>query len=508
MKGGKVLGDSEAYQVGDAWYLGAKDAAKVYGAGLYWHPRKGEVRLSFRGTPIAFTVDSDKARLRDGEIALDHPVLLRADRAFIPLTFFLSPEFSSLSSLESTFDPSARLLRVEPRATVGPVRYSSEPARTRVVLELEPGLGYSTDRRGRSGLEISVGGGSIGAARRVDIGDAAVDYVELRPAGRGASLYLALRDGVSEWKVTELDSPRRVVIDLAPPAHPALPDAERVRAEAPTPPAPAPAAEPAKPGAPNGGNALSRDAAPPPPAAAADAPSPKKQALANVRRRIVVDAGHGGKDSGAPGVGGLSEKDVNLAAAKDLAAALRKEGFEVLLTRDRDVFVPLGDRSKKANEFGADLFVSLHCNAHNNKAENGFEIYFLSEHASDPEAQRLAEFENSVRKLEDSVEDEATTLLYALARTEFINDSSEVSGLMAHSLSKKVDLANRGVKQASFYVLRGTNSPAVLVEMGFVTNRKDASKLRSASYRKKLVDGLRAGLLAFAKRKDWKVRAK
>ena len=105
------------------------------------------------------------------------------------------------------------------------------------------------------------------------------------------------------------------------------------------------------------------------------------------KRRIVIDAGHGGKDSGAVGRRGTYEKDINLAAALELAKLLRQEeAFDVLLTRTDDTFVPLGDRSRMANEFNADLFISLHCNASTNKRESGFEVYFLSEQASDPEA--------------------------------------------------------------------------------------------------------------------------
>jgi N-acetylmuramoyl-L-alanine amidase len=178
-----------------------------------------------------------------------------------------------------------------------------------------------------------------------------------------------------------------------------------------------------------------------------------------------------------------------------------------MLTREGDSFIPLDGRSAKANEAGADLFISLHCNAHARRSETGYEIYFLSERASDPEAQRLAEFENSVLALEEGGgADEAAGLLYALARTEFINDAAELSGLMAQALSRRVDLANRGVKQASFYVLRGANAPAVLVEMAFLSNPKDEERLRSEKYRRRIVEGLVDALLEYARRKGWDER--
>ncbi|MDD5629012.1 MAG: N-acetylmuramoyl-L-alanine amidase, partial [Elusimicrobia bacterium] len=179
--------------------------------------------------------------------------------------------------------------------------------------------------------------------------------------------------------------------------------------------------------------------------------------------------------------------------------------FEVRLTRDADTFVPLDERSRIANDWKADLFVSLHCNAHRNARENGYEVYFMSEKASDPEAERLAQFENSSLELEGrSVADaEAELILHAMGKTESINSASELAALVGRELHKRVDLAQRGVKQAGFYVLRGTDAPAVLIEMAFLSNRRDEAKLGSRRYRGRLIDGIYAGLLDYAKRQGW-----
>ena len=217
----------------------------------------------------------------------------------------------------------------------------------------------------------------------------------------------------------------------------------------------------------------------------------------------MLDPGHGGKDGGAVGRRGTLEKDINLSAAKELALRLRENGnFDVRLTRDSDVFVKLGDRSKLANDFNAELFVSLHCNAADQRSLSGFEVYFLSERATDPEAERLAEFENSVLAMEgeDVVQDEAAQVLYAMAKNEFINHAAEMAGLMTREISKKVDLRNRGVKQAAFLVLRGANQPAVLVEMAFLSNSRDEAKLVSEKYRGNIVDGIYEGILDYVKR--------
>ncbi|MDE2292272.1 MAG: N-acetylmuramoyl-L-alanine amidase, partial [Elusimicrobia bacterium] len=257
-------------------------------------------------------------------------------------------------------------------------------------------------------------------------------------------------------------------------------------APAPRPPAPKPAPAAAAPPAP----AL-------PPSAA---PAPRR-----ARYKICVDAGHGGKDGGTTGRRGTLEKDVNLAAALQLARLLRKDGrFDVMLTRADDTFVKLGDRARMANEAHADLFVSLHSNANPDRAETGYEVYFLSEKASDPEAARLAEFENSVMKLETgpAEQDPATEILFHMARTEFINDAAELAGYVAKELSTHVDLPDRGVKQASFYVLRGAAEPAILVEMGFLSNERDEEKLDSDKYRQRIVAGVYKGIVDYCEKRS------
>ncbi len=223
--------------------------------------------------------------------------------------------------------------------------------------------------------------------------------------------------------------------------------------------------------------------------------------------RIVIDAGHGGKDSGAVGWRRLREKDVNLKAALALAKRLRRSGlFEVKLTRGGDEFIPLAGRCEISNDWKADLFVSIHANSSSDRRDSGYEVYFLSEKASDPEAARLALIENQgVRDAPPPGFDRdkalASSILGTMARTERINLSSELAAGMVRRLKKAVGrlVPDRGVKQAELYVLHWTDAPAVLVEMGFVTNKRDASKLRSSGFRDKLVKALDDEIEKYAK---------
>ena len=314
--------------------------------------------------------------------------------------------------------------------------------------------------------------GVIESADEASVDDGLVAGYTLRQDARAAVWTVRLAKPGLKWRLRELDSPRRLALEVSA-ADPAAVISGRADEEA---------------------EAKASTAA-----AAAPAAGP-------VRRRIVIDAGHGGKDGGATGRRGLAEKDINLSAAKELAKLLEQEKvFEVVMTRDDDTFVPLDERSRIANEGKADLFISLHCNAHRNSKETGYEVYFMSEKASDPEAERLAQFENSSLELEGKApaDAEADLILHIMGKTESINAAAEFAALVDRSLRRRVDLAPRGVRQAGFYVLRGTDAPALLIEMAFLSNRKDEAKLENRRYRSRIVDGVYAGLVDYAKRKGW-----
>jgi len=195
---------------------------------------------------------------------------------------------------------------------------------------------------------------------------------------------------------------------------------------------------------------------------------------------VVIDAGHGGADLGARGPNGELEKDLALAVARKVAAQLQKRGTRVLLTRSKDVFVPLGERTDIANRAHADLFVSIHANSAPDREISGTETYFLSLEASDDEAMRVAVTENDVFRqagTADDGRDVVGAILGDLIRTEHLRDSSELAAAIQRKLAE-LPGTSRGVKQAPFVVLTGVNMPAALVEIGFITSSKEAARLR------------------------------
>ncbi|MCX5797334.1 MAG: N-acetylmuramoyl-L-alanine amidase [Elusimicrobia bacterium] len=497
--GGRYHEPLTAYKVGGRLFINAKQVGELYGGQVYWYPVSGRVQFGFRSRVLQLVAGSAEASIDGRTVSLEDPVLLRAAQAYAPLAFFLGKDFSELSGMESRFDARARLLTVDRRSSVGGVRWYSYQDYTRVVLELKKPLGHSAAARGVQGVEVSIPFGVIESSEQETVDDGLVASFGLRQEPKAVRWSVRFARPGLKWRLRELSEPRRLALEISA-ADPGKVVPEGSEDDAPS----AAGAPPAAPAAPV---LASTAAAVRPAAAPAAAPvSAAVPAGEPLRRIIIIDAGHGGKDGGATGRRGTLEKDVNLAAAKELAKLLEQERvFEVMLTRNDDTFVPLDERSRLANDGHADLFVSLHCNAHRNARENGFEVYFMSEKASDPEAERLAQFENSSLELEGKTpaDAEAELILHAMIKTESINAASELAALVARDLHKRVDLAQRGVKQAGFYVLRGTDAPAVLIEMAFLSNRRDEAKLGSPRYRSRLVDGIYAGLVDYAKRQGW-----
>ena len=213
---------------------------------------------------------------------------------------------------------------------------------------------------------------------------------------------------------------------------------------------------------------------------------------------IVVDAGHGGKDHGAKSVTGIKEKDVNIKIAKHVKSILvNRYKYRVVMTRKDDTFISLKDRSKISNKRNADLFVSIHANAAKRKSAHGIETYFLGT-SHNKQALETAAREN--RGLVNSVKDDRVQqILASLITTTKINDSSRLASRVQDNLyrsSKKVNpnLKNLGVKEGPFYVLHGADMPSILVEVGFLTNRKEAKMLSQSQYVYRLASSIAEGI--------------
>ncbi|HEY8180643.1 MAG TPA: N-acetylmuramoyl-L-alanine amidase [Thermoanaerobaculia bacterium] len=206
---------------------------------------------------------------------------------------------------------------------------------------------------------------------------------------------------------------------------------------------------------------------------------------------IVIDPGHGGKEVGAIGPRGLMEKDATLTLCRRLADNLEnKLKTRVILTRTDDSLVPLDQRTAIANQYKADLFLSVHMNAAVVKGAHGSETYFLSLEASDELAKKAAEVENAAAKTASAETADLKLILWDLAQQEYLNESSRFAQAVQEEMNRATHVQNRGVKQAPFKVLVGATMPAALVEVGFITNPDEESKLQNADFQKLVIDAL------------------
>jgi N-acetylmuramoyl-L-alanine amidase len=223
-------------------------------------------------------------------------------------------------------------------------------------------------------------------------------------------------------------------------------------------------------------------------------------AVPNGLRKVVLDPGHGGKDPGASGPGGIAEKEIVLSIAKKLAVKLKTEmGTEVVLTRKDDRFVPLEDRTLLANSEDADLFISLHVNASPNADARGIETYYL-DNTTDEAAIRLAARENATsRKNISDLQFILSDMMQNMKLEDSITLAHRLQTALVSGMSKFMgDVKDLGVKKALFHVLVGARMPSVLVEMFFITNKNESRAMADANYQDTMVDALFEGIQKYA----------
>ncbi|MEK7878865.1 MAG: N-acetylmuramoyl-L-alanine amidase [candidate division NC10 bacterium] len=371
----------------------------------------------------------------------------------------LLPEETRVSVAHVPPGPPAKSPRSNPSLTA--LRVRSYPSFTRVVVEASGPFEFEIQEERRE-VRARLSGLSLAGARTEEVGDGLIRQVSLDRSDRGARLRTVLEDVPVETKRFVLGDPYRLVLDF----HRAKP-AQTERAQ---------------------------------------------QPQAFPLRHVVLDAGHGGHDPGAMGPSGLQEKEVVLDVTKRLVPLLEEGlGVKVSLTRTTDYFVPLRERTSFANAQRADLFVSIHANAHRASVSEGVETYFLSSEATDNESRQVAALENEVIRLEGGSSkaqaDLLKTILWDLAQSGFQEESSRLAETVLDSMTRALAIANRGVKQAGFYVLGGAAMPAILVEIGFLTNPKEERKLRDPHFRERVARAIYAGLAAYKRRYDQKMGA-
>ena len=452
---------------GTAYVGGPQLAGLLKGS---WSVKGNQANLVVGHRTAQFVRDLPRAVVQGQTVKLDAPTRGGTSGWLISEDFLtkglpkLAPGLSAAAAPEAAKAapppdvPKATAPAANGTAAFTELRYRSYPSFTRVVIEAASPIDHAVVP-GRQEIRVRLPRLAIDGVRAEEIGDGLLKEARVEPSGADATLRLVLESPAAEVKTATLQDPFRLVLDVY-----------RTR----------------------------------------EAGGSTGQTTIEPLRLIVLDAGHGGHDPGASGPSGLTEKEVVLDVVKRVARMIEEDlRVKVALTRSADVFVPLRDRTNFANKQRADLFVSVHANAHPNSVSEGVETYFLSSEASDSDARQVAAAENGVVQLETPASrakgDVLKSILWDLAQSEFQQESSFMAETVQDSMTRSLNLVNRGVKQAGFYVLGGAAMPAILIEIGFMTNPKEERRLATPAYRESVARAIYAGLFEYKRRYDQRV---
>jgi N-acetylmuramoyl-L-alanine amidase len=432
-------------QQGGATFFAADQVLTAVGGSTV--PDSNGFKASLNNNVAAFGPDSRFAVVRDELIEMPVAPLTVDGRPFAPLQFFQG-FLPRAAQLDVTWDAAARVLQLKPaqQSVIGvQLSVANVQGISKLVVTLTAPAEYSIIKepaayviRFRSPI------------RAPYVEQAHEDPYVTKTSFVGNDLRVQLSGPDVAGDPYRLDNPPRIVIDFR-------------KGAAPAPGTPQPIV-PAKP---------------------VDLPG---------IRTIVIDPGHGGKEVGAIGPNGLMEKDATLSLCLKLAAALEsKLKTRVVLTRTDDTVVPLDQRTSIANQYKADLFLSVHMNAAIVRGAHGAETYFLSLEASDELAKKAAETENAAGHTPaagGSPSSDLKMILWDLAQQEYLNESSKLATDIQEEMNRITGVTNRGVKQAPFRVLVGATMPAALVEVAFITNAEEEKRINSDAFQKTVVDAL------------------
>ncbi len=549
---GKNKGEVQVINKDGVNYAEAVRLSKILKLQTSWFGRSGQLNL--KGPAGFFCVlraGEQNAAVKGESYKLEAPLLLEDGVLYAPISFFNSPKIRFYTGFQTELSGGKIIIEKLYDIELSEVKETASSAA--LIFKTKGKVNFNKDKRGKYFAEIFFPKAIIKREETLRPKSSFIDRVKIRQTEEGAALSIQLKGRGHEWDVFQEgdyiafasgeSTPKSPLLAYTAAADLKALEAEEVQSadnisvlEKPSVLGEEPSdSVSAENDAVELGDEFFEASAKPlqtqsKPATAKNAPSktvqPKKTVVNKLvtakeyeelkkpapqtgKFRILIDPGHGGKDPGAVKKGSSKEKDLNLAVAKILYDLLKKEkGFEVKISRDSDVFITLGKRASMANDFKADVFVSIHANAAKRASANGFEVYFRSDKASDAEAAETAALENEALQYEGKgggTVSFADLLLKSLATNENINQSSKLAGHIRNSVTKKSGNLgikvhqNSAIKQANFYVLRGVNSTAVLVEMGYLSNANDRKRLNTKSVRQKMAESIRDGIVSYAK---------
>ncbi len=498
-------------------YVDLQKTARSLGLNVELFARSKQAKLTARGFYAILTAPLREFIVNAKSAKLTEPVQIDGSKILVPVEFFLLPEVQKAVGKEISFSDGK--LQAERRFNLERTDNGVTATENRLVFQPRGQVTWSSQAPNPHTVEVVFPNVTIKRDENFRFKTDFISSVAIRQDRADAKMKVILGKRGSYWTMEEVDGKIyfRVGAGKLAPIPSAIPVqttpvAAETNTAASTNVSPDEIEEMSAEETPV--TAISAAVSPTGPTMQAAAPATVMKpgpavamSSAHKKMRIVVDPGHGGKDPGALR-SRVREKDLNLAVGKELYKLLKKGNFEVKITRDNDTFIPLSERSKLSNNFKADLFVSVHTNSSKNRNANGFEVYFRSEKATDKEAAETAALENEAMQYEEVHYNFVDALLQSLAKNEYINESSKLAGYVRNEVYKQPGIGisvnkNSSVRQANFYVLKGVQSPAILVEMGYISSSKDRGRLTQSKVQKNMAQGIYNGIYNYAKNEGW-----
>jgi N-acetylmuramoyl-L-alanine amidase len=454
-------------------YLRSAAVAAVFKASRSWELQLQKLTLRVRDRSFQLTAGSRLVIHDEGEVLLPVPILAIDGDVWLPMEF-LTRILGPVAGETVLWDAETRTLAVGSASyNIVRLRVETLTKATAVTLQCSEPLSYRADATEPGFIVLKVYGAQPDPATVVQSRPRGlIQRVHSRQFGDHAKVYVEVNDLVTRYRTFTRDEGKEIVLVVEEAEVTALPE--------PTP---------------RGKLRVGMEDRP------VDVTRPIDV------RTVVIDPGHGGMDRGRVGPSGVAEKDVNLAVARYLKRQLeRNSDLEVVLTRDRDEHLDLAQRAEIANRAQGDVFISLHCNGWFNQGASGIETYFLSPAESDW-AKSVAASENQGLDDTDVLPEDVTFIVWELVQNKFISASSDLAELVQQETIAGTGARDRGVRQAGFRVLVGAYMPAVLIEMGFISNVEEERRLDSGSYQQDLARAMSNAILEFKERYAEKLQA-
>jgi len=437
----------------DRLFVSARNVVEALGGRITWFPALKLMTVNIHGHTARLVIDDPSLEIDEKVISLEMPARILDNRVMIPLEvikIIVEVDIKWENQTKTLFINTIRPYLLE-------IRSYSHPDKTRVVIDLSEKIEFRADKLiNPDRIFIDIMGSIVKleeAFKQIEINDGVIKTVRTAQFNEEVARVVFDLYQEAKYELFSLIEPDRVVIDIFKSGEEA---------------------------------AISETL----PAKPKEKPTPGPEIIG--KRVVIIDPGHGGKDPGAIGPTGLKEKEVTLGIALYLEKLLKNAGIPTCLTRSKDEFVYLENRTNFANQKNGFVFVSLHANSvlnHRPSAE-GIETFVLSSKYIGASARDVADRENRASRAHPEVDTDLALIIADLEESANIKYSLDFAEIIQKKLAKYLKLENRGVKQAPFVVLKGANMVAVIIEVGFISNPKEEKLLKTNKFRKNAAQAL------------------